>query len=156
MARIEKRGENSWRITVELGRDKATGERRIFRKTVRCGKGKVKTEAKLFEAEIRKGTYFKPNSTTLAVHLRDWLKRKRPYIKRLTYRDYNMFIEKHFIQYFGENLLLKDLETYHIERYKNYKLTEGRLNGSGGLAARTVQITLLSLLKLWKMQLRSN
>ncbi len=149
MARIVKRGKNSWRIEVELARDKITGKRRRFKKTVTIDINKkikagtipkkVKDLAIQFEAEVKKGTYFKPSDITLAEYLRNWLEKKKSEIKKLTYRDYKMFIEKHFIPFFGESLLLKDLEPYHIDEYKTFKLKNGRSDGKGGLANRTVE-----------------
>ncbi|MGK5512019.1 hypothetical protein [Brevibacillus formosus] len=65
MASIEKRGKNTWRLTVELGYG-PDGERLRERETV-----KVEDPALLFKQLVESGQYIKPEKMTFAAFVAD-------------------------------------------------------------------------------------
>lgn len=68
----------------------------------------------------------------------------QPYVKQSTYSLYFRMIQRHIIPAFGDFPLEHITET-HIRDFMNQKLSEGRLDGGGGLSEKTVR-ELLSLL----------
>src|ERR1700756_5303650 len=67
---IQKRGENSWRLKFDAGRDEKTGRRKTqfhtFRGTKRQAQGKL---AELI-ASVGQGSYVEPSKATLAEFVR--------------------------------------------------------------------------------------
>ena len=57
-----------------------------------------------------------------------------------------MIVNVHLIPFFGE-IKLKDLRPIHIEEYQTTKLKNGRIDGKGGLSARTVSYHIIVLSK---------
>lgn len=68
----------------------------------------------------------------------------QPSVKQSTYSLYFRMIQRHIIPAFGD-ISLENITETHIRDFINDKLTDGRLNGSGGLSEKTVR-ELLSLL----------
>ena len=78
-----------------------------------------------------------PNSFT--EYAKDWLERELEYIDKATWNGYRLIVERHILPYFeplGYNLT--DITPDILQTYYNFKLECGRLNGSGGLSAKTV------------------
>ena len=69
---MRQRGKDSWAITVEMGKDPSTGERRQLFETV---KGKRKAQTRLAELIVsaRTGYALRPERITLAEYLDSWL-----------------------------------------------------------------------------------
>lgn len=138
---ITKRSKNSYMIEVDVGRD-ANGKRKRIRETFRG----TKKEAQLREAELKvnakKGICVNSSNITVGEYLQHWIETQKPQLKPLTYDSYLLNVEKHLIPYFG-NIKLKDLKPIQIETYISQKLQNGRTDGSGGLAARTVEYHLV-------------
>jgi hypothetical protein len=76
MGQIKKEG-SSWYFVAELGIDPLTGNRK--RKKLRGFKTKKDAEKALalIEADVYKGMYFEPSTTTFKEHLQGWFKMKR-------------------------------------------------------------------------------
>ncbi|ASA21271.1 hypothetical protein [Paenibacillus donghaensis] len=79
---IEKRGDTSWRLTVELGYD-AKGERDFERKTVRVEdpellraprrlQNHLEQELVKFKMEIESGNYIRPEKLTFSKSIEIW------------------------------------------------------------------------------------
>ncbi|WP_230868232.1 tyrosine-type recombinase/integrase [Iocasia frigidifontis] len=135
MSIIKRNGK--WQISVEAGHDPVTGKRKR-----KYGTAETKKEAKILEAklieEYKKGTSIDGSKITLEKHLREWLKEDCADLAPRTYASYKMIVEKHLIPALGK-LRMNEINSKHIMGYQNYKLKEGRINGEGGLSARTVQ-----------------
>lgn len=69
--------------------------------------------------------------------LRDWLAMSRMRVKESTYSRYVRLADTHILPHLGE-LTLDRLNAHVIERHINFLLLEGRLDGRGGLAPKTV------------------
>ena len=87
---------------------------------------------------LEQGSYVKPNKITLGELLRQWL---RDYASMnttdRTQESYTEIIERHLIPSLGK-VWLTDLQAQHIQSYYANKLSEGRVDGKGGLSARSV------------------
>ena len=77
----------------------------------------------------------------LADYFECWLDEQKAMVEPNTYRSYRGNMKNHIIPYFrGLNLKLKDLKTYHLDEYYNYKYsTDSMLNGKGKLSASTIK-----------------
>ena len=77
----------------------------------------------------------------LADYLEQWVNEQKTMVEPNTYRSYCSNMKNHIIPYFRElNLRLKDLKTYHIDEYYNYKYSScSMLNGKKALSASTIK-----------------
>jgi len=135
---IRKRSENSWQITLDIGRDPATGKRRQHIETLYSRKAAEKRLAELI-ISIEQESYTRPIRTSVAEWLEKW---HRDYVKnqcdRRTALSYLSEIRGHLIPSLG-GLRLDQLKASHVQSYISHALREGRLDGKGGLSARTVR-----------------
>ena len=133
-----KRGK-TWTIVYDLGRDPATGERR--QKWEGGFRTRKQAEARLAEVQhsLNSGTYVCPTKMTFGQLLERWL---TYYVANnvapSTSAVYEQHCVKHIIPALG-SLQLRLLNPQHLQRYYTEKLKNGRLDGSGGLNARTVR-----------------
>lgn len=67
-----------------------------------------------------------------------WLKHHKEYVKESTYNNYNYMLIKHIIPILGA-YNLKDINNELIQEFILLKHKDGRLNGTGGLALKTVK-----------------
>lgn len=80
MASIEKRGENTYRITVSAGYD-VNGNKIRYRKTIELdpnlppskAEKELQRQAILFEEEVKRGTYLDGSKLTFAEFIERWL-----------------------------------------------------------------------------------
>ena len=77
--------------------------------------------------------------------LHDWLAMSRMRIKESTYSRYVHLSETHILPRLG-GLTLDQLTTQTIERHISFLLSEGRVDGSGGLAPKTAS-DILTIIK---------
>jgi integrase len=135
---IRKRSENSWQITLDIGRDPATGKRRQHIETLYSRKAAENRLAELI-LSIEQGTYERPVRITVAEWLEKW---HRDYVNnqcdRRTAASYLSEIQSHLIPSLGA-IRLDQIKASHIQTYISCALREGRLDGKGGLSARTVR-----------------
>lgn len=64
-----------------------------------------------------------------------WKRYERLKVKRSTYENYAYILSKHIIPFVG-NIKMKELENCDVTSFINEKLTNGRLNGKGGLSKK--------------------
>ena len=135
---IRKRGEKSWSVVVELPRDPVTGKRRQQWHTVKGTKRDAERALREIQSSMDKGTYAKPNRITLGEWLNQWLE---SYVVMnttpRTYESYCSNIRRHIIPELG-NIILTQLEPQNIQSYYAKALKEGRVDGKGGLSARSI------------------
>jgi integrase len=102
LASILKRGENSWRLTVNAGKD-ASGKYIRHGKTVRCRtKKEAEIELAKFQIEVEAGAYISPQKLTLQAFVDDW--RDKYAIKELeskTLSIYLRILEKRILPVLG-------------------------------------------------------
>ncbi|WP_196592157.1 tyrosine-type recombinase/integrase [Pectinatus frisingensis] len=105
----------------------------------------TKKEAEVFLLEIneqqQKGIFCQPQVILVKTFLDDWL---NTYVKinvrKSTYYGYKRIIEHHLIPHLG-GFELKKLTAVDIDRLYAYLLQKGRVDGKGGLTAKSVQYT---------------
>jgi len=134
---IRKRG-NNWAVVIELTRDSVSGKRK--QKWIPVKGTKRDAERKLRDVlhSMDKGAYVEPKKVSLGEWLRQWLK---DYVSihttSRTQESYHSIIERHLIPGLGE-IRLVEMLPQHIQSYYGKALSQGRVDGAGGLSARSV------------------
>lgn len=132
--RTGKRGV-SWTVVYD---DPTAAHRRQRRKTF-----KTKREATAFLTQtlhqIQTGGFIEPRAITTGEYLDYWLETYALHnVRPTTYRSYEQVIRLHAKPALG-TVLLQKLQPAHLQLLYSDKLTNGRADGNGGLAPRTVQ-----------------
>lgn len=97
-----------------------------------CGKPKPETKGSV-------------HPETLEEYLKVWLQSIRFSVKKSTYANYDGLIRRHVVPVIGQKPLCQ-VDSKMIQQYINQKLESGRLDGSGGLSAKTAR-DIIGLLK---------
>ena len=134
---IRKRG-NNWAVVIELPRDSVSGKRQQQWISVKGTKRDADRKLREVLHTMDKGTYVKPTKITLGEWLRQWLS---DYVSihttPRTQESYRSIVECHLIKALGM-IPLVELQPQHIQSYYAKALSEGRVDGKGGLSARSV------------------
>lgn len=153
---IEKRGENKWRFTVDLGLNR-DGSRNRPRKTITIeDKALLKTTKKLndhledelakFKQEVLSGNYIAPSKLTFKdFYENEWkVKDAAPRLKRTTFLSHCSKINHHVIPAIG-HLQLDDITTMRLVTMFNDLRKPGvRVNKKdkkSTISSRTIQYT---------------
>ena len=135
---IRQRSRGNWQITIDLGRDGATGRRLRHYETVRGSKKLAQQRLAELLVSIEQGTYIKLKRITLAEWLENWL---NGYVATncspKTAQSYQSEVHCHLIPALGR-IPLSQLQPQHVQNYYSYALSQGRTDGKGGLSKRTV------------------
>ena len=135
---IRKRGEKSWELAIDLGRE-ADGKRK--RKFVNIKGTKAEAQKKLREllTSLDKGMPLDISKATVGEFLGRW---SQDYVSTNTAPStadgYNFILRCHLIPALG-NISLTRLLPHHLQEYYTKALTTGRRDGKSGLSPRTVQ-----------------
>ena len=137
---IRRRGKGSWEVTVDLGRDPTTGQRRRRFMAVRGTKRDA--DRALAEALHQRDTGIdvSPGKLTVGDYLRRWLRDYAAHnVSPSTQERYTGIIKHHLIPALGA-LRLRDLRPAHIQAaYGRALAAGGRADGAAhGLSPRTV------------------
>ena len=139
MASIDERGENNWRIRVYAGRDPGTGKKRYIIETVHGGRRDAQRRARQLQTQVDAGGFVEQSRVTLGQYLQHWLENTaEPNVRPRTFKRYREIVTRHLIPNLG-NIQLKQLQASHVESYYAKALKQGRVDGTGGLSAQTVQ-----------------
>lgn len=134
---IRQRKDGIWESRYTAGKD-ANGrqiQRSIYGKT----KAEVKEKLTKVLHELSSGTYIEPSKITLREWLETWFKEYvSNSVKLSTKASYELYIDKHINPIIG-HIQLKDLKTDSLQRFYNEKLSNGRLDGEGGLNPKTIK-----------------
>jgi integrase len=136
--RIRKRGEKSWELTIDLGRDEY-GKR--LRKFLNVKGPKAEAQKKLRDllTSLEKGLSLDTSKATVGVFLEIWL---RDYVATNTAPStadgYGFIVRCHLIPKLG-NIPLAKLLPAHLQSYYAEALVNGRSDAKGGLSAKTVK-----------------
>jgi integrase len=133
---IRKRGKTSWEIAINLGRD-AQGKRRQKFHNVRGTKRDAQRKLNEILHQLDTGSYVAPQKVTVGVFLDKWLSHVEATITRKTFIRYREICRRHLATAFGQ-LPLTKLQPLHIQDMYAGALKSGRLDGKGGLSARTI------------------
>jgi len=136
---IRQRSKGSWEITIDTGRDGATGKRlRHFESIKGTKKGAQRRLVELLHT-LEQGAYIKPSRLTVAQFLEEWL---RDYVELncspRTKASYEMIIRRHLIPELG-SIPLSQLEPRHLQAFYSRQRERGRVDGKGQLSPRTVR-----------------
>jgi len=136
---ITKRGKDSYTIVLNLGRDPSTGKRKQQWVSVKGTKKEADKRLSELLSQLDNGIYIKPGKTTLAEFLELWLKDYAwPNLSPKTAEVYEYIIRRHLIPGLGR-LTLTQLKPKHLQHYYADKLSNGRIDGKGGLSPKTVR-----------------
>src|SRR5258708_1830897 len=94
MAQIEKRGEQTYRIKIFLGRDEQ-GTRHFHTETLHCSRKDAGKKATALERRRDLGENIEPVAALLETYLDEWLNVIRPNVAARTYESYRSLIETH-------------------------------------------------------------
>ncbi|WP_342405549.1 tyrosine-type recombinase/integrase [Brevibacillus sp. FSL K6-2834] len=151
MASIEKRGANSWRLTVELGYG-PNGERLRERKVIKVeDPALLKTKKKLreylesewlkFKLEVEAGEYITPEKMTFAAFIEEWrTKYAEKQLAPKTLKEYLGHIRNHILPALGHKRL-DEIKPMHIITLLDRLSNPGSRKDDRGqmLSGRTIQ-----------------
>jgi integrase len=135
---IEKRGNDSWRLTVSMGYDQ-NGKRIKKQKTV---KAKNKTEANKrlaeFITEIEAGEYIDPSKMKFIDFVEEWREKyANKHLSPKTIETYSYPLKNYILPTFG-NTRLDEIKPIHIINYLD-SLEDIRKDGKkGGLSSSSI------------------
>jgi len=135
---LQPRGENTWRLKLDVGRDPSTGKRLTRFVTFKGTKREAQRELTRLLASVAGGTFVDPNRITVAAYLRAWIDEAeaRVPLAAKTAERYRQLIEKQIIPHLGA-LQLQKLRPGNIAAWHSTLLRGGRVDGEP-LSARTV------------------
>lgn len=135
---IRRRSKGSWEITVDIGRDPVTGKRLRHFESIRGAKKDAERRLRELLHSLEYGGYAKPMRITLGAWLNDWL---NSYVKTKcsprTLDGYHTIVKHHLTVNLGM-IPLSQLRPQHIQEFYAHALEDGRVDGKGGLSARSV------------------
>jgi len=121
-----------------LGRDPVSGKRRQRWVTVHGTKRDAEKKLAELLHQYDAGSLIKPNKIKLGDFLLRWLKDCKPNVGAKTAEGYEHIILRHLIPGLG-NIPLSQIDAESLQHYYSEKLLQGRLDGKGGLSAKTVR-----------------
>jgi integrase len=138
---IVKRGKNSWGIVLGMGKDLATGKYK--QRWVSFKGNKRDAEERLSELlhRLHHGDLVEPSKMTLEdFMLNRWLPShaKNKNLAPRTVAGYRDQLVRHIIPALG-SVRLVDLQPVTIDAYYTQSMENGRIDGKGGLSARSVK-----------------
>lgn len=141
MANIQKRGENSWFLTVNMGKD-INGKYIRRTKTVHCRtKKEAESEYAKFRQEVEAGEYIAPQKMTFAAFVHEWKEKyARKHLERATLYTYTNYLNNRILPVFGQ-IKLEDIKPLHIINFlDSLGRDSARKDGkSGGLSSGSIQ-----------------
>lgn len=132
-------GRCPWELKFDLGRDPATGRRRIRYHSFRGTKREALVKLRELMGTVDKASYVEPSKITLAEFLRKRLAQWEASggITPRTLERYRELVNHQIAPHLGARLLQK-LKPLDIEQWHSTLKASGRKDGKGGVAARTI------------------
>ncbi len=125
-------------VRVEFPPDPITGKRRQRSKSFKTKKEAEKALAEWL-VEIERGTTLEPTNLTTGDLLTQWFTVHRADLRPASVALYETMLNRHIIPDLGAVPILK-LAPQHLSAFYAEKRRNGKLNGTGGLASRSVRI----------------
>jgi integrase len=134
---VVKRGAG-YSVVVDLGPDPATGKRR--QKWISGFRTKRDAERHVADAVkgVNEGTYTEPSKQTVGAYVEEWLKAIEPTVRPSTLHSYRRNLTLHVVPRIGA-LRLPQVDAGTLNTLYAELLSEGRADGAGGLAPRSVR-----------------
>ena len=135
---VIKRG-TSWAVVVEVGRDPNTGKRvRKWHSGYRTKRDAERARIEIL-SRLDHGTYVSPDRRTVGSYLEgDWLPAVKARLKASTWDSYSRNIRLHISPKLGP-IPLQALTATSLNEFYASLISEGRRDGNGGLAPKTVR-----------------
>ena len=135
---IRRRGVRSWELKYDI--DRADGERQTRYRSVKGTRRQAQDDLARLLAAAADGAHVEVNKVTVAEYLRTRLERWRAMgtVSAKPAERYQQLIENQIVPFIGTKLLQR-LSAEEIESWHAKLLTEGRHDGTGGVATRTVR-----------------
>lgn len=135
---IRERSPGRWAIVLDVGEaDPKTGKKKRKWHSFAGTKREAQAECARLITALKSGDYVEPSKQTLGEFLDEWLAFIKPTVAPKTHERYAEICQKSIAPLIGEVVLSK-LKTDRIDNAFSKALTEGRRDGQGGLAPRTV------------------
>ena len=135
---VLQRSKGSYTVVLALGRDPSTGKRRQQWLTVKGTKRDAERKLTELLHEIDNGGFVNSSKSVLGDFLRQWLDTyAATNVRARTLEGYSAVIDRHLIPQLGR-IPLSELQPGHLQAYYARALSIGRLDGQGGLSARSV------------------
>jgi integrase len=131
---IRERSPGRWAIILDQ-HDSATGKRKWH--SFNGTKRQAQVECARLISAMKGGTYLEPNKTTVAQFLDRWLEHMKSQISPKSHERYSGIVNQNLVPAIGAVHLTK-LKPAQISAAYSAALANGRSDGSGGLAPRTV------------------
>lgn len=110
---------------------------------------------KIRETELRQNIV--PSDILFCDYVENWLEQTKLKIDVITYQGYKNVVYAHIVPYFKEvNIPLNKLRREHIQKYINEKYEHGRVDGKGGLSARSIKIHMVIISQTLKEAVKNN
>ena len=145
MAKKKSNGEGTiyqiksgWASQITIGHDPITGK--LTRKYFSANTKKALIlKIDEYKSSRITGTYIEPSKLTVKDWLELWLETyKKNNVSPKTYDEIEYQVNSHIIPSLG-HILLQSLKTEDIQKMYNNKFDNGKLDGSGGLSAKTIK-----------------
>jgi integrase len=137
---IRRRGERSWELKFDIGRDERTGKRITQFHSFKGTKKEAQFKLAELIASVGKGYYVSRSHITVAEHVAAridlWVSRDD--ITPKTAERYRELLVNQIAPHIGAKALQK-LKPIDIEQWHATLKTTGRKDGQGGLSARTIR-----------------
>jgi integrase len=135
---LEKRSKGSWTIVIDRGKNPVTGKRERIKKAVKGPKREAEKVMNEILHKLQTGTYVETSNLTVGKYFEHWLETYcKPNLAPKTLHSYASEINNHIIPQLG-SIPLEKLSPLHLQSYYTQLLESGRLDGKGGLSARSV------------------
>jgi len=125
-----------WKSTIDL--PVGPGEKRKQRTRRFDTEEEANRDMTEFLTTVDTRTYVDPVSMTFGEYMTEWVTINAEGREPSTIQGYKSKIDKQIIPQLG-HIKLQDLDALDLRRFYHYLLTEGRLDGPGGLAKSTVR-----------------
>jgi integrase len=134
---IRRRGQRSWELKFDLGRDPTTGKRETRYHSFKGTKREAQAELIRLGAEAIKGTYVDPSTETLAQFLDRWVADWADlHVSAKTSQRYRELLNNQIKPYLG-TMPIQRVRAAHLTQLYAKLLREGAVNGAP-LSARSV------------------
>ncbi len=131
---IRQRSKGSWEITIDIGRDPATGKRLRCFETMEGTKKDAQRRLVELQVNVEQGTYIKqPKQLTMAIWLRQWLDSyAASNLAPKTRESYAHELRNYIIPRLGR-IRFSELRPHYVQEYIANALSDGRRRGVGSL-----------------------
>jgi hypothetical protein len=134
---IRKRADGTWEGRYSDGRNE--NGRQIQRSVYGKTRKEVSDKLNAILYQKQNGTYVTPNKITLSNWLCQWLHNYAEItVRPSTYISYEGYVYNHINPVLG-NMAIQQITPVMIQNFYNQKYESGRVDGNGGLSAKTIR-----------------